>query len=72
MVAVVSIVSAWTPLPVHGQAKEKPAPEEKTGLKVGSKAPDFTLKNQDGNEVSLVDLRKKGPIALVFHRSADW
>ena len=49
-----------------------PAPEEKTGLKVGEKAPEFTLKDQTGTERSLRDLLKGGPVALVFYRSAGW
>jgi peroxiredoxin len=35
-------------------------------------APAFTLKDQHGRDVSLDSLLKKGPVALVFHRSADW
>ena len=54
------------------QGKGKPAPEEQTGLKVGAKAPKFTLKDQDGKERSLDELLKKGKVALVFYRSADW
>ena len=42
------------------------------GLAVGKPAPAFTLKNQDGQEVSLDSLLKKGKVALVFFRSADW
>jgi cytochrome oxidase Cu insertion factor (SCO1/SenC/PrrC family) len=49
-----------------------PAPEEKTGLKIGEKAPEFALKNQGGKEVALKDLLKDGPVALVFFRSASW
>lgn len=49
-----------------------PAAEEKTGIKVGETAPDFTLKNQAGEEVSLAELTKKGPVALFFTRSAEW
>ena len=49
------------------------APEEKTGLKVGAKAPGFTLKDQAGKEVKLDDLRQgDGLLAIVFHRSASW
>jgi hypothetical protein len=48
------------------------APVEKTGLKVGTKAPEFALKDQDGKERSLKGLLKDGPIALVFFRSASW
>jgi cytochrome oxidase Cu insertion factor (SCO1/SenC/PrrC family) len=47
-------------------------PEEKTGLKVGTKAPAFTLKDQAGKERSLEEFLKKGKVALVFYRSASW
>ncbi|MDP3073195.1 MAG: peroxiredoxin family protein [Opitutaceae bacterium] len=42
------------------------------GVAVGAKAPDFTLKNAAGADVSLMSLTKQGPVALVFYRSADW
>jgi cytochrome oxidase Cu insertion factor (SCO1/SenC/PrrC family) len=54
------------------QTKGKPAPEEQTGQKVGAEAPKFTLKDQEGKERSLDELIKKGKVALVFYRSADW
>lgn len=53
-------------------AEPKPADEAKAGLAVGTKAPDFTLKDQNGQEHSLADLLKAGPVALVFIRSAGW
>ena len=49
-----------------------PASPETTGLAVGQKAPWFTLKGQNDRDVSLATLLKKGPVALVFFRSADW
>jgi peroxiredoxin len=48
------------------------APEEKTGLKVGTKAPAFTLKDQAGKERNLDEFLKQGNVALVFYRSANW
>jgi cytochrome oxidase Cu insertion factor (SCO1/SenC/PrrC family) len=54
------------------QSQGKPAPEEKSGLKVGQQAPRFTLKDQEGADRSLDDLLKKGKVALVFYRSANW
>ena len=42
------------------------------GLQVGEKAADFTLKNAAGEDVALSALLKKGAVALVFYRSADW
>lgn len=47
-------------------------PPEQTGLAVGTKAPAMVLQDQAGKEVALADLLKKGPVAVVFHRSADW
>ena len=54
-------------------AKEGSVAEvESPGLKVGEKAPNFTLVDQDEKQVKLSDLIKKGPVAIVFHRSAQW
>jgi hypothetical protein len=49
-----------------------PAPEQKTGPKVGSKAPAFVLKDQSGKERALDEFLKRGKVALVFYRSASW
>jgi cytochrome oxidase Cu insertion factor (SCO1/SenC/PrrC family) len=45
---------------------------DKTGLKVETKAPAFTLKDQNGKERTLEEFLKKGKVALVFYRSASW
>ncbi|KAF2393596.1 peroxiredoxin-like family protein [Pseudomonas frederiksbergensis] len=37
-------------------------------MKVGDKAPLFTLKDPDGNPVSSADLLAKGPLVLTFYR----
>lgn len=50
----------------------EPAAQEKTGLAVGQKAPAFSLQDQNDRNVSLESLLRKGPLALVFYRSADW
>lgn len=47
-------------------------PEEKTGLPIGQSAPAFSLTDQNGREITLESLLKKGPVAVVFHRSVDW
>jgi cytochrome oxidase Cu insertion factor (SCO1/SenC/PrrC family) len=47
-------------------------PPEKTGIKVGEKAPEFKLKDQSGEERTLSAMLKDGPVALVFYRSASW
>lgn len=44
------------------------AQEKPEGLFISSKAPDFKAKDQDGNEIRLKDLLKKGKVVLVFYR----
>jgi peroxiredoxin Q/BCP len=39
-------------------------------LKVGDKAPDFTLPDTDGNPVTLSRLLEKGPVILAFYPKA--
>lgn len=46
-------------------AQSQKTPE---GLFIGSKAADFKAKDQNGNEVRLKDLLKKGKVVLVFYR----
>ena len=41
------------------------------GLAVGDKAPDFTLPNATGNQVSLSELLKSGPAIIKFYRG-EW
>jgi len=40
------------------------------GIKVGEKAPDFTMTNALGKKVNLNEELKKGPVVLVFYRGA--
>ena len=63
------IGSLLIPLCTHSA---QDAPPEMTGLEVGKKAPAFALPDQNGVEVTLDSLLEKGPVALVFYRSADW
>ncbi len=70
--ALAAAIALAAPGNVWAQAKGKPAPEEQTGVKVGEVAPKFTLKDQDGKDRSLDELLKRGNVALVFYRSADW
>ena len=67
LIAFAAMLSA----PSRAGAQE-PAPAEKTGIKVGEKAPAFTLKGTDGEEHSLDELLSHGKVALVFYRSARW
>ena len=45
---------------------------EDPGLEKGEKAPSFALKDHSGKMVKLEELLKKGPVAMVFYRSATW
>jgi peroxiredoxin len=47
------------------------AQEKPEGLFINSKAPEFRAKDQSGVELSLKELRKKGPVVLVFYRG-NW
>lgn len=44
------------------------AQQNPEGLFPGAKAPDFTAKDQHGNEINLKDLSKQGPVVIVFYR----
>lgn len=44
------------------------AQEAPEGLFISSRAPDFKAKDQNGNEIRLKDLLKKGKVVLVFYR----
>ena len=43
-------------------------PDTPTALRVGERAPDFTLSDALGRPVSLADYRGKKPVVLVFYR----
>jgi peroxiredoxin len=47
------------------------AQDKPEGLFINSKAPDFKGKDQDGNDVSLKELRKKGNVVVFFYRG-NW
>ena len=47
-------------------AAQQPAPP-KSHLKVGDKAPDFTLADTEGKEVKLSDFRGKKNVVLAFY-----
>ena len=68
---VLGLIAAGT---TYGDEKKEPDKKKKEvpGLKVGVKAPAFKLKDQSDKDVALSDILKKGPVALVFYRSASW
>ena len=58
--------------PAHAQLGPKDGPNFKPTdldrIKIGDKAPDFTLENMDSKRVSLSDFRQKKNVVLVFYR----
>lgn len=63
------ILACLLALPLTAFAQEK---SEVPGLEIGKKAPDFALKDQLGRTIRLSEMLKRGPVAVVFHRSASW
>ena len=60
---------AWVHEPMHRATAElKASGIEKTALKVGDRAPAFSLFNQDHAQVSSSDLLREGPLVVSFFR----
>ncbi len=67
--------------PVHAQKKAtnstpdasaKDAGTAGSSIKIGEKIPAFKLTDQNGKPFDLGQTLKKGPVALVIFRSANW
>jgi hypothetical protein len=56
---------AWLPAPLGLRAQEEAPPAHVIG--VGDKAPDFTLKDQNLEDVSLASFRGKKKVILAFY-----
>lgn len=58
--------------PVHAQLRPRDRvdfkPTDLERVKVGDRAPDFTLENMNGKAISLSDFRGKKNVVLVFYR----
>lgn len=58
--------------PVHAQLGPRASgdfnPTDLERVKVGDRAPDFTLENMNGKAISLSDFRGKKKVVLVFYR----
>jgi peroxiredoxin len=60
------LLSLFAAVTLSAGAQERPE-----GLFINSKAPEINAKDQNGKPVSLRDLRKKGPVVIVFYRG-NW
>jgi cytochrome oxidase Cu insertion factor (SCO1/SenC/PrrC family) len=54
---------------VHGQTPQQPEPQYSAELKVGDKAPDFTLPGSDGKTHSLADYKGKTVVLAWFPKA---
>ena len=59
-------------LPLQSNAQSKRAKGTKVGPAVGTTLEDFSLNDQHGKKRTFSAMLKDGPVAVVFHRSADW
>ncbi len=58
--------------PKAKEAAKKDAGAAGQSIKVGQTFPTLKLKDQNGKAFDLSQTLKKGPVALVIFRSADW
>ncbi len=69
---VIFIMALAALSPAHAQLGPKDGanfkPTELDRVKIGDKAPNFTLENMDGKRVSLSGFRQKKNVVLVFYR----
>jgi cytochrome oxidase Cu insertion factor (SCO1/SenC/PrrC family) len=61
------VVLLMAGLALNAVAQEKKAPPPDPKIKVGDVAPDFTLTDQTGKQVSLHDFKGKKNVALAFY-----
>ena len=66
LLIAVSCAKSGTNSTVEAELKPRTEP-----VKVGETAPDFTLEDQNGQKVSLADLRGNAPTVLAFYRG-NW
>ena len=63
--ALLALLVAGCLAPSFAATKSEPMPPPK--IKIGDMAPDFTLEDQNGKQVSLHEFRGKKNVALAFY-----
>ena len=66
LLLAILVAPALAQQPAASPAPQPPAPP-KTHLKVGQPAPDFTLTDTEGKQVSLHDFKGKKNVVLAFY-----
>jgi len=72
IIPLIAVYTAGGAASTRGAVGEASGPAPEIGLRVGDKAPDFELRDQRGVSRTLAGYAKKGIVALLFFRSADW
>jgi len=72
MLAVLWSVVSAAGLLAYGPWERSPIDVSRLGPQVGERAPDFTLKDQNGTTWTLQSVMGPKGAMLVFYRSADW
>lgn len=61
-------ISVLTSIALCTNSQSPSATQRSSPVAAGEVAPDFTLEDQNGNKVTLSDVRGKSPVILVFYR----
>ena len=71
---VIAVAFELATASLHG--RQQPTAErvdvQRLGPQIGDRVPDFTLRDQRGQERTLASLLGRNGLMLVFFRSADW
>jgi cytochrome oxidase Cu insertion factor (SCO1/SenC/PrrC family) len=72
LIFILSVILSLTHAPALGQLGPKDGADLKATdlgrIKVGQPAPDFTLEDMEGKNITLSDFRGKKTVVLVFYR----
>jgi peroxiredoxin len=76
LILLLALIFLPTQAPVSAQTATKdgvkPVATDLERVKVGEPAPDFTLEDSEGKNVSLADYRGKKSVVLIFYRGHWW
>ncbi len=64
---IAAVAAVLLALALSAPAQQPPAKAGTTHLKVGDRAPDFTLTDQNGKKVKLSDFQGKKNVVLAFY-----
>ncbi len=71
-ITILAAATMLSVLPQQSNAQTKRGKTPEVGPIVGATLEEFSLNDQHGKKRTLSETLKDGPVAFVFHRSADW